>query len=111
MILSMLVVLAAFSTAALAETWSGKLLDAKCYSEKNDASMCEATGETTAFSLNVAGKVYRLDGAGNSKAADALKNRADRVQDPSKPGSKEVMAEVEGTLTGDTISVSNIEIQ
>jgi hypothetical protein len=54
--------------------------------------------------------VYKLDSAGNAKASAALKGRADRV-DPSKPQSKDVMAKVEGTEKGGTITVISIDVQ
>jgi hypothetical protein len=54
--------------------------------------------------------VYKLDRAGNSKAAAAIKNRADRA-DPTKQQSKDVMAKIDGTEKGGTISVENLNVQ
>ena len=68
---------AVFSMLALAENWSGKLLDATCYDQQKKAASCDATSATTAFALDASGTIYKLDADGNSKAADALKNRAD----------------------------------
>jgi hypothetical protein len=99
-----------FSVAALAETYSGKLLDASCYDQQKKATACDATSTTTSFALDASGMVYKLDSAGNSKASAALKNRADRV-DPTKPQSKEAMAKIEGTEKGGTITVTSIDIQ
>jgi hypothetical protein len=99
-----------FSICALAETYSGKLLDASCYDQQKKASSCDATSNTTAFALDVSGTVYKLDGAGNSKASAAIKNRADR-SDPSKQQPKEVMAKVDGTEKGGTIAVESIAVQ
>jgi len=95
---------------ALAESYSGKLLDASCYDQQKKAASCDATSSTSAFAIEVSGMVYKLDTAGNSKATAALKNRADRV-DTSKPQSKEVMAKIDGTEKGGTISVTSIDIQ
>jgi hypothetical protein len=101
---------AVFSMLALAESWSGKLLDATCYDQQKKVAACDATSATTAFALDASGTVYKLDADGNSKAADALKNRADRAADPSKPASH-VMAKVDGTEKAGVISVESIAVQ
>jgi hypothetical protein len=100
----------AFSTLALAEDWSGKLIDASCYDQHKKADSCDAASATTAFALEVSGKIYKLDAAGNSKASAALNNRADR-SDPAKSQSKGIMAKVMGTEKGGTITVETIEVQ
>jgi hypothetical protein len=102
---------AVFSTLALAESWSGRLLDGTCYEHQKKATGCEATSTTTAFALEASGTVYKLDAAGNSKASEALKNRADRAADPTKPESKQVMAKVEGTEKSGVIAVESIDVQ
>jgi hypothetical protein len=99
-----------FSTCALAANFSGKLVDASCYDQQKKVAGCDATGTTTAFAIEVSGTVYTLDSAGNAKAADAIKNRADRT-DPSKPQPKEVMAKVTGTEKGGTIAVEDLAVQ
>jgi hypothetical protein len=99
-----------FSMSALAANYSGKLLDSSCYDQQKKADACYATGTTAAFAIEASGKVYKLDDAGNAKAAAAIKNRADR-SDPSKPQPKEVMAKVDGTEKGGTIAVENIDVQ
>jgi hypothetical protein len=109
-ILSIMAVAGALSTFALAESYSGKLLDASCYDKQKQANACDATSSTTAFALDVSGTVYKLDRAGNSKASAAIKNRADRT-DPTKQQSKEVMAKVDGTEKGGTIAVENVDVQ
>lgn len=95
---------------ALAENYSGKLLDASCYDQQKKSASCDATSATTAFAIDVSGNVYKLDKTGNTKAAAALKNRADRT-DPTKPQSKDVMAQVTGSETGGTIAVESIDVQ
>jgi len=102
---------AVFSMLALAENWSGKLLDATCYDQQKKAASCDATSATTAFALDASGTIYKLDADGNSKAADALKNRADRAADPSKPASTHVMAKVQGTEKAGIITVESIAVQ
>jgi hypothetical protein len=109
-ILSFVALSSVFSMLAMAETYNGKLLDATCYDQQKKAAACDATSSTSTFALEVGGAVHRLDRVGNTKAAAALKNRADR-SDPSQPQSKEVMAKVDGTEKGGTITVENIEVQ
>jgi hypothetical protein len=101
--------LGVFSMCALAANYSGKLLDASCYDQQKKAESCKASGSTTAFALEVSGVVYKLDSAGNAKASDALKNRADR-SDPSKPPA-EIMAKIDGTEKGGVIAVESIAVQ
>ena len=108
--LSIAAVFGVFSVAALAESYTGKLVDASCVDQQKKASGCNATSTTTSFALDANGMVYKLDSAGNAKATAALKNRADRV-DPSKPQSKEVMAKIEGAEKGGTIAVTSIDVQ
>jgi hypothetical protein len=100
-----------FSVAAFAENYLGKLIDANCYSQQKKTAGCDASSASTAFALDVSGKVYTLDAAGNAKAATALINRADRAADPNAPQSKEVMAKVSGIEKGGTITVESIDIQ
>jgi hypothetical protein len=94
---------------AVADTWSGKLMDANCYAKEKGAKPCDAVAATTAFAVSVSGKVYNLDEGGNQKAAAALKNRADRSSDPNKPAAA-VTAKITGTIAGDTIQVEAIEL-
>jgi hypothetical protein len=95
---------------ALAEVYSGKLVDASCYDQQKKVESCDASEKTTNFALEVSGTVYRLDRTGNAKAMAALKNRADRA-DPSQAQSTTVMAKVDGTEKGGIIAVDNIDVQ
>jgi len=95
---------------ALAETWSGKLVDANCMDQQKNMKACNPTGTTTAFLVTVNGKTYKLDDAGNAKAAEALKNRADRTA-PNAPTTSEISAKITGTKEGDTITVETIDVQ
>lgn len=99
-----------FSTLALAGSWSGKLVDADCYTKQQKSAGCEATSATTAFALDVSGKIYNLDPSGNQKAATAVKNRADRAA-PGKMQSKEITAKVEGTESAGTITATSVDVQ
>jgi hypothetical protein len=110
-ILSLMAFSAVFSVLALADSWSGRLIDANCYTQQKKADACDATSTTAAFALEVSGKVFKLDAAGNSKASTALKSRADRAADPNKPQSTQVMAKVDGTEKSGTIAVESIDVQ
>jgi hypothetical protein len=96
---------------ALAEDWTGRLIDASCYAQNKTAKPCDATGSTASFLLDVNGKVYKLDAAGNAKAAAAIKNRADRST-PGASSAGPVNAKVAGSMEGsDSIKVDQIEVQ
>ncbi len=103
--------LAVFSVLALAESWTGRLVDSSCYDQQKTATACDPTSSTTSFALVVSGRAYKFDSEGNSKAADALKSRADRSANPNNPPSPQVSAKVTGTRDGDTIKVDSIEVQ
>ena len=110
-LLSLFAFSSVFAMLAFAGDWSGKLIDASCYSQQKSATTCAASSTTTAFALDVSGKVYNLDASGNSKATSAMKNRADRAADPANPQAKEIMAKVSGTESGGTITVDSIDVQ
>lgn len=109
----LLVFVLAFTGLALADNFTGKLIDAACYDQAKGAKPCDATATTASFAVNVSGQVYKLDPAGNAKAAEALKSRADRSADPAKPpaGAAEVSAKITGTMDGQTIKVESIEVR
>jgi hypothetical protein len=114
-ILTAAALLTGLSVGALAEDWSGKLIDATCNEQQQHEKTvsCDATNATTVFALDVMGKIYKLDPAGNSKAAAALKYRADPsgTASPSKPASTDVRAKVTGTEVGGMILVETIGLQ
>lgn len=99
--------------AAFAADYSGKLIDATCNQQQpqTKAASCDATSATTSFAIDVSGKIYKLDAAGNTKAATALKDRADRSTDPSKALSSAMIAKVTGTEKEGVINVESIEVQ
>src|SRR5580704_3023907 len=82
-------VLSVFAVLSYGDTWSGKLLDADCVersrqnpdrnsSKTGNPPTCVASKTTSAFALQTSdGKVYKLDPAGNSKAATALRGNPD----------------------------------
>jgi hypothetical protein len=100
-----------FSALALAETWSGKLFDAVCMEQQKGMQVCSPTATTTAFLILVDGKSFKLDDTGNTKAAEALKNRADRTAPGSPEITPDVTAKVSGTKDGEIIKVDTIEVK
>ena len=104
--------LGVFSVLAFAETWQGRLVDAKCFEQSKSATTCDPTSSTTMFALMVSDKPFTLDQTGNTKASEAFKNRADRASDPSQPPSTAVTAKITGTKDGDNIlKVETVELQ
>ena len=100
---------ALLTSLACAETWNGRLLDASCIEQQKSTS-CDPTGASVIFAINVAGKIYKLDDAGNAKAVEALKSRADRAKDPAV-ATAPVNAKVIGSLESDIVKVETIEVQ
>jgi hypothetical protein len=99
-----------FCGFALAETWTGRLVDANCSSQDKTAKECDAGANATAFLLVVDGKAYQLDESGNRKVLAAMKSRADRAADPNaKPST--ITAKVSGDKEGDVIKVGTVELQ
>jgi hypothetical protein len=100
-----------FAAMALAENFSGRLIDAACADQGQKAAACQPTSTTTAFAVQSAGKVYKLDDTGNAKAVEALKSRADRSADPNSATPSVVVVKISGTKDGDTIKVETLAIQ
>ena len=99
-------------TMALADNFTGKLLDASCYDQSKSAKGCDATSSTSSFLLDVSGKVYKLDTTGNTKAAEAMRSHAERSSNPGRTAAGPVNAKVTATKDGDdTLKVDMIEIQ
>lgn len=110
-ILTLCAFVAVFSALALAETWTGRLVDASCVDQQKAVTACDPTSSTTTFAIVVSGQAYKFDEAGNTKAMDALKGRADRSTDPNKSPSPQIAAKVTGTKDGDNLKVEAIEVQ
>jgi hypothetical protein len=99
-------------TMALAENFTGKLLDSACYDQSKSAKGCDATSSTTSFLLDAGGKIYKLDTTGNTKAAEAMRSHAERSANPGHPSTGAVNAKVSAAKDGDdTLKVEMIEIQ
>jgi hypothetical protein len=104
-----------FAALGLAETFTGKLIDTSCLQqEKPTVAACQPTSSTTSFALaDETGKIYKFDDEGNTKAAKALKDRADRAADPNSKSQENsaVQAKVTGEMDGNTLKVDTIEVQ
>jgi hypothetical protein len=101
-----------FTTAlAFAGSWTGRLLDANCATRQANAT-CAPTSSTTAFAVDVNGKILKLDAEGNKKAAEAFKtynNGAERTKEPNSQNSS-VSGTVQGTMKGNQIKVDSIDL-
>jgi len=99
-----------FTVSAFANPWTGRLLDATCYSahKESPSTECNVTETTTSFGILVDGKFYKLDASGNTEAARLVKTQAGDPVTGEKPN---VMAKVTGELDGDKINVKTIEVQ
>lgn len=95
----------------MAETWTGKLVDASCVDQQKSVKDCSVTSTTTAFLVEVDGKTYKLDDAGNAKAVEALKNRADRSAPDAPAATTDVAAKITGVKEGDIIKVESLEVR
>ena len=102
----------------LAQTWSGYLVDAKCYqAEENNVNpfdpnfdanhnrgveveMCRPNAKTKSFAVvQTDGRSFRLDAAGNAKALDLVKSAV------AKSG---LRVSVSGPMHKDTVTVDSI---
>jgi hypothetical protein len=99
------------SVLCLAETWSGKVVDAACkdqaaapaQSAQPSSQACEPTASTVAFGIELSdGKVLKLDSTGNAKAAEAMKGNS---------GKSALQATVTGSMEGQTVKVESIDIK
>jgi len=98
---------AALSGLALAETWSGTLVDANCAKHHSATKSCDAKGSTTMFALDSNGKTYFLDTASNDSARQTM---ASRKEDGNK--SKPVTATIVGkTRSSGKLHADRIELQ
>ena len=89
------------SALCFAESWTGKLVDITCaHQSKPEASKpepCVVTTATKAFGIETKdGKLFKLDLAGNSKAADLFKI------------TNKTEVAVSGVMNGETVKVDSI---
>ena len=111
-IVSSALFLALISGAALADEWSGTLVDADCTHRNGGPEACAPGLNTTAFGLVIAGRAYLFNKSGSQKASAALKQRdAILSADPRYPHSSPIQASVTGKRAGNTIIVNRIDLQ
>jgi hypothetical protein len=114
----MMILLSITSTLCLAESWTGKLVDASCAQQgKNtnpsaangqsskDMNACTPRESTTSFAVRTRdGQIIKLDSTGNKLAADTFKAN-------SKANKGEMIITITGTMTGDTVQVDSVNPQ
>ena len=71
-LLTICATLGALSGLAMADSWSGTLLDAHC-ANRTATKDCEAKRSTSRFLLDVNGTTYRLDGRTNDDVRSAMR--------------------------------------
>jgi len=100
---------------AAAEMYTGILVDAHCPTAEKGAPKCDPTPATKSFAVVLSGsqlKTLKLDGAGNAKAAAALKNgdRDRKPNDPSGADRRSLIVTVTGVIHGDEVEVESLKI-
>ena len=113
-----MILLSITSTFCLAESWTGKLVDATCAGQgKNtspravsaqsskDMNACTPKENTKSFAIRTSdGGIIKLDSTGNKLAADTFKAN-------SKANKGEMVITITGTMTGDTVQVDSVNPQ
>jgi hypothetical protein len=111
-VMTLVACVAACSVFAFAEDFQGRLVDASC-TDAQQLEKCQPSGNTTAFAVEVGGKIYKLDDAGNGKVTQALKSRADRAANPDQAAKSTapINVKVTGTKEGDIIKADSVDVQ
>jgi hypothetical protein len=94
-----------FSAMALAETWTGHVIDTMCKGKDaaNHTKQCSLGCAKSGFGIVTAdGKFIKFDKEGNEKALEAIK---------ATDKEKDLTATVTGSMSGDEIKVESITIQ
>lgn len=94
-----------FSTLALAETWTGTVVDVMCKGKDlaSHTAKCAVSCSKGGYGLVLPdGKFVKFNETGNAKALAALK---------ATPKEKDIKGKVTGALQDDVIQVESIEIQ
>lgn len=101
----LLSLLTASAGVTLAESWTGRLVDAICKASsdgENPSWSCAATRTTHLYAIELPdSKVLNLDAVGNKKVSATLES----IQ------KTDLRATVTGSLQGQTVKVESIEIQ
>jgi len=103
-----MILLSITSTLCLADTWTGKLVDASCAEQGKNAkemNVCTPKEETTSFAIRTPdGRIIKLNSTGNKLAEDTFKAN-------SQANKGEMAITITGTMTGDTIQVDTVNPQ
>ncbi len=94
-----------FSAAALAETWTGTVIDTMCKGKDvaNHTRQCALGCAKSGFGIVTSdGKFIKFDESGNAKALAALK---------ASTKDKDLRATVTGTMNEDVITVDSIHLE
>ncbi len=94
-----------FSAAALAETWTGTVVDTMCKGKDvaSHTRQCALGCAKSGFGIVTSdGKFIKFDESGNAKTLAALK---------SSNKDKDLRAKVTGNLNDDVIAVQSIELE
>ena len=98
-------ILAMTGGAAMAETWTGSVVDVMCKGKDlaNHTKSCNVSCAAGGYGLVLSdGKFVKFNETGNAKALAAIK---------ATTKEKDLKAKVTGTLDGEVINVTAIEIQ
>ena len=101
------------ASLGLANSWTGKLVDAECVDRQKmdqqsdkkgtDTAGCAPSRSTTNFAVQTKdGRLLRLDPTGNAKAAEMMHDATT---------AKSVAVTISGTQEGRTVRVDKIELQ
>jgi hypothetical protein len=90
---------------AQAQTWAGTLVDAECKAASANAR-CPITESTKTFGFETSDGTYvKLDDSGNTKVRSAI----DSADQSKRTG--RIKAQLAGSLSGDMLTVSSVQIQ
>ena len=93
-----------FSIGAFAESWNGTLVDVMCKGKDlaSHSTKCAVSCAKGGYGLVLSdGKFVKFDETGNAKALMTLKSTSKE---------KDLKAKVSGTLDGDTVKVTSIDL-
>src|SRR5438552_7956205 len=93
------------SIGAFADSWTGTLVDVMCKGKDlaGHSTKCAVSCAKSGYGLVLSdGKFVKFDESGNAKALATLKSTSKE---------KDLKAKVSGSLDGDTVKVSSIELQ
>ncbi len=103
--MKLLLLAAAFSSAALADSWTGTVVDILCKGKDlaSHTTKCAISCSKGGYGLVQAdGKFLKFDEGGNAKALAVLK---------ASTKEKDLKAKISGTLEDEVIHVEKIEVQ